>query len=481
MSWKEKVVNERELELLQLLGEQERKLEELGEEVRRLQNGLTSNADTSIRLQSDVAGVELLERLSLLEERIGLMRLDRQLRRVPNYLFRKAHSQDDKNVTVESLNADYVVICPVYPGGQRNYGGEFIEERVNHYCKVGKKVVVIEASKLNVSAMVEQKGGVGIVRCVPEMLPRFIRELAPGLLCCHQLEANVWSQIRSIEIPKIVWIHGFECRDWRELEFNFSKKELSSNIGKLEQLNEIRRNVMADVFKDQSILKIFVSYFMKSIGENFVGAEPKSYRIVHNLIDENKFKYHKKGAAERRRILWVRSFSQLNYANDIARDVILELNKAGELKDYEVSIYGDGAYFDECTAPLRKFNNVSINRGFLTKDELVAAHRKNGIMLTPTRWDSQGLTAGEAMGSGLVVASNRVAAIPEFMSDRVALLASAEGSKELAQKIVSLTRDAARFTDMSRKASIRAHRQCGKSNTINVELELMTDMLQRRA
>ena len=125
-------------------------------------------------------------------------------------------------------------------------------------------------------------------------------------------------------------------------------------------------------------------------------------------------------------------------------------------------------------APLRSLPTVSVERGFLRQDEIAALHAEHGVFLAPTRFDSQGVSTGEAMASGLVPVSTRIAAVPEFVRDReTGLLAAPEDPVDLADQIEMLYYDPELFRRLSAAAAAGARQQCGVEATIGREVELI--------
>ena len=173
------------------------------------------------------------------------------------------------------------------------------------------------------------------------------------------------------------------------------------------------------------------------------------------------------------KVLWVRSFAAKNYANDLAQRAILELSNRPIFTQLSFTIRGDGALFEEITRPLKQFDNISIEQQFLSVERLAALHKDHGVMLTPTRWDSQGLTLGEAMSSGLAVVSNSVAAIPEFVDEKTGMLSAAEDYVGLADSIEELALNPTLFQAISAAAAKRAQKQCGYDATLKAELRLL--------
>ena len=135
---------------------------------------------------------------------------------------------------------------------------------------------------------------------------------------------------------------------------------------------------------------------------------------------------------------------------------------------------GDGKLFDEVLEPIRGFNNVYIERRFLTHREIAAMHREYGIFLCPSRMDTQGVSRDEAMSSGLVPVTNSVGAIPEFVDETCAMLAPQEDAAGLAESIEKLYRSPELFSAMSAAAAARVRMQSSCVRTVERELALFT-------
>jgi glycosyltransferase involved in cell wall biosynthesis len=101
--------------------------------------------------------------------------------------------------------------------------------------------------------------------------------------------------------------------------------------------------------------------------------------------------------------------------------------------ELEFRLIGDGALFEETVAPLRDYPNITVERRFLTQNEIAALHKEYGIFLCPSRWDSQGVSRDEAMSSGLVPVTSSIAAIPEFVDEDCGVLAPAENAEGLSK------------------------------------------------
>ena len=67
--------------------------------------------------------------------------------------------------------------------------------------------------------------------------------------------------------------------------------------------------------------------------------------------------------------------------------------------------------------------------------------------------DAQGVSKDEAMSSGLVVISNAVTAIPEFIDEKSGLLSGGEDFKDMAESLQKLYMSEQLFTELSENSA----------------------------
>lgn len=201
----------------------------------------------------------------------------------------------------------------------------------------------------------------------------------------------------------------------------------------------------------------------------------KHYTVIHNPIDTDLFRYERKSADQRKKVLSIRPYASRVYANDLSVKAIQLLSEKPWFKDMEFRMIGDGPLFEETLAPLREFQNVYIEQRFLKQSEIAELHRQYGIFLCPSRMDSQGVSRDEAMSSGLVPITNAVAAIREFVDEKCGILANAEDAEGLASGIAMLHDNPEIFQAFSRAASERVGTQTSSRTIIEKELRTFTD------
>lgn len=102
------------------------------------------------------------------------------------------------------------------------------------------------------------------------------------------------------------------------------------------------------------------------------------YTIISNPIETTLFTHEEKDPSLRFNILNIRPYHSQKYANDITRDVIIKLSQKEYFQNLRFTLIGDGKQMDEIVNPLQEFDNVHIQKGFITREEIKKAHDKHG-------------------------------------------------------------------------------------------------------
>ncbi|RVT87301.1 glycosyltransferase [Rhodobacteraceae bacterium CCMM004] len=294
----------------------------------------------------------------------------------------------------------------------------------------------------------------------------------------HMIDPTMWKALKPwLDTVKVtIWVHGAEIQDWKRRAYEFPTMSETEVAGKKKRTGaymKLWREIFGSAHKN--LHTVFVSETLYREGTEDVGAAPKKphYSIIHNYVSPDLFDYAPKSAEQRTKILSVRPYSSITYANDLTVAAILELSKRPFFDELSFTLVGQGPLFDETTEPLRDFGNVTLDNRFVLQHEIAALHKRHGVLLVPTRMDSQGVSRDEAMSSGMVPVTSNVAAVPEFVDERCGFLAPAEDHLKLAEAIETLYRDPELFLKMSAAAAERVRRQSGFDQTIAREIALI--------
>ncbi len=413
---------------------------------------------------------------------ITAMRLDRQARSIVGRAIRPVRDGGLRE-RLSPSRAKVLVVCPAYPGGESAYGGQFVRARLLHYADLGVHVQVVVTDLPRPSqATSAVQDGITVHRVHRSELNATVRRLSPALIAVHHMEPSIWQGLKPLAgtLPMVVWVHGYEALDWRDREFNYTAEQLADQREALDAAAQARRTAVSEMFDAENLHVVFVSQYMRSLAERFAGRPARSGRVIPNVVDSSTFPYRARRAEERRNVLWARAFASPKYANDLARDAVLALAGTDEFAQMHLTVVGDGPLFEESTEPLSGFANVSIRRGYVGHDEMAGLFEQHGVMLVPTRWDSQGLTCLEAMSCGLVAVTNDVAAVPEFVPPETGILCPPEDPGALAEALLGLQRDPEDYLERSRLGAEAVRATCDVPHTVARECALITSLLPTR-
>jgi len=368
-----------------------------------------------------------------------------------------------------------IVISNNYPSYDEKYRNGFLHTRLKEYKEKG---LLVDMFIFRPGGQIEfsEYEGIKVVSGSETALHNILNEKIHSKIIVHFLDNEMWQVIKDHldDRELLVWIHGSEIQPWHRRLFNFSTED---EIKEAKVLSQERMNFWKPFLKDikSNIKLIFVSkYFAEEVMEDTeVDIQKESYEIIHNPVNTSTFNYVEKSPSQRFKILTIRPFASNKYANDLTVKAIVHLSKMSIFSDLQFLIVGDGRLFDETIEPLRKFNNVVIQQGFLSHDEISSLHKEYGIFITPTRMDSQGVSRDEAMSSGMVPITTNVTAIPEFVDNQCGMLVEGEDWEGMAKAVLTLVENPELFIRLSRSAAKRVRDQTGSNIVIQQEIDLI--------
>jgi glycosyltransferase involved in cell wall biosynthesis len=368
----------------------------------------------------------------------------------------------------------HLLIAKNYPSYDDLYKHAFVHRRAVEYAR--RLGVAVDVFRIGTEGLhFYEFDGIDVIHGQADHLRAILRSGSHESLLVHVLDERTWDVLQefSDRYRVYIWAHGSEIQSASRRECDHVDEATRTRAI---ALGDRRMAFWRNIFREAhpNLEFVFVSAWSAADAMADIGVElpPESYRVIHNFIDTELFAYQPKPAAQRTRILSIRPFSSNVYANDLSVAAILQLSTRPFFDELEIRIVGDGPLFEATVAPLRQFPNVIIEQTFLTQVQIAALHRDYGVFLVPSRMDSQGVSRDEAMSSGLVPVTNRVAAIPEFVDDACGLLVEPDDASGLAAAIERIYHDPALFEQLSAAAAARVRAQCGYEATIAREIAL---------
>jgi len=375
-------------------------------------------------------------------------------------------------------SASCLLITPHYPNYDDYYKNAFVHRRTVHYKRYGVSLDVFRANGQMPGGHYEFEN-VDVISGNEDDLAHVLRYGQHRVVLVHFLLPQIWETLKNYLATKkiIIWAHGGEIHPWHRRKC--LEQETSRQI--LIQESEARTAFWQEVFANlnPNLHFVFVSQCLAGevIADYNLQFEKEQYSVIHNVIDTSLFSYREKPAEQRKKILSIRPYKSVKYGNDLIVKTILELAKEPFFDQLSFHIIGDGPMFEDILAPLQGFANVLLEKRFLKQSQIAELHKTHGIYLTPSRVDSQGVSRDEAMSSGLVPVTNRVAAIPEFVDETCGMLADPEDAKGLAAAIKKLYERPDLFKKLSKNAAKRVRHQSSYEQTILKEIELIRQKL----
>jgi len=378
-----------------------------------------------------------------------------------------------KNVYVPRSEA--VILTNIYPSPNNLYANMFVHNRMLSYKREHRIYEVMPLYNIS-EPVFRVYDGINVSELSSNELSVYVGKGYFRVVGVHFLNEVMWKalkpHIKSIRL--LIWVHGFEIQPWWRRTFIEGNDDEKS----IQESNQ-RMALWHDVFNTLStgnIKLVFVSqYFANEVMEDYeVKLPTRHIAIIHNGIDTERFEYIPKNEEQRKYILSISSWSSAKYANDLSVQVVLALSKKTVFKNLRFHFIGNGQLFDELTEPIKHFTNVILDKRFMTHDEIKQLHKQYGIFLVPTRWDSQGVSRGEAMASGLVPITNSVSAIPEFCTHlEDSMLSPYEDWQGMADSILRLYNRPTLFTQLSKNAAQRIRIQLDNNKITEQELRLI--------
>lgn len=390
---------------------------------------------------------------------------------------------NNKDLTDE-INKDknVLVIVPNYPSYINLYVCAFAHSRNKEYVKNGLKIQVFSVNELTWYQTKYERDNVPVLQGTYQDLKKILSTHQYKVIVTHFVDEKLYPIFDGniYNNQKLIFIcHGPETV-YRYLVnktrpyFTAPFKEPIQN-----ELFDLKDYYVKKYAKKENVDWVFVSEWLKIKSEHDLNIQFKNSHVINNLIDEELFPYIERKAEDRKKILVIRKFDNIcQHSIDQVVLTILELSRREYFNDLEFDIYGDGNYYDELVEPIKKFSNIHFYKRFIPNEKLKDIYAKHGILLIPSRHDTQGVSMGEGASTGIVAVSSLVTCIPEFLDEKKNhTLSNEEDYIGLANIIERLYKNSEEFLNISKNMPL-LEKKFSKNHTVAKEVKLIQESLK---
>lgn len=388
-------------------------------------------------------------------------------------------NKNDSNEIEKYFKNNILLICPGYPSNNDKYCCSFIHSRVSEYKKhdINVDVAVVNDLYISKTEFYEFEDS-KICRTGYNQIRLLLLNKHYDKILIHFPVPKYYRILDAVNIKDtqvILFSHGVDTL------FNVYDKIGAPYFTNNFEIPQYYKNEIPD--RTEEIVRynqrpnfkfIFVSEWNRKYSEKLLSIKYNNYEVIPCFIDNQLFKYEKKDPELRKKVFVIRPQNNLKtYSIDTDVRVILELSHRECFKDMEFSIYGDGELHDLLLEPLRKFSNVHIYKKFLSHEEIAEMHKKHGIGLFASRFDTQAVSACEAAMSGNVVITSTGIGTVEYIDPSIGTYCDPENYKEYADLIEKLYNDPKLFSKMSKQMHDSVMKTCSYEYSLKKDIELI--------
>lgn len=365
---------------------------------------------------------------------------------------------------------------PGYPSLENKYNFGFIHTRVQAYIEAGMNVDVVACNEMPDNYIYEFEN-VKVNKLSFYSLRELLRKKKFKRILIHFFDekyANLLEATDTSETMLYFYLHGAETLywDWPKLASKYFEPPVEID-DELRKYFEEKDYFIKKYNNVKNAKWIFVTEWTRKRCEELLNIKFNNSDVVPCLIDTNLFSYEEKDPELRKKIFVLRKFDNINsYSLDNVAKIILALSKKDYFKDLQFDIYGDGSMHEKLLEPIKHFENVHIEKRFLTHEEIREVHQTHGIALFPTRFDSQAVSSCEAASSGCAVVTSNIPGVRQFIPEDLGVMCETEDIDSYVNVIEKMYFDKDYFLKVAKEESESVRSKFGYENTIKKDLSI---------
>ncbi len=352
-----------------------------------------------------------------------------------------------------------------YPSEAKPYAAAYVHVRVQQYLRRGHRVLVLCLSE---SSEYYQIDGVEVQKSPKLEIRGVLDSFGADVLAIHAPNFRMIAVLEGYQRPMVSWLHGHEAMfNLHAIAYAKNTSERLAKIVKVVPRN-LHQLYSLDTFIRRQSQIVFVSSWLRSRAQKFLPAARGRGVVVSNPIDTQKFTPAKEFIPAQKAVS-IRHFNSHVYGFDVAIDAFSALKAA------QLTLIGRGSLEEQFRRQIARTQaSVTIQNDYVPHREMPTLLRKFGLFIAPSRRESQGVTIGEAMASGLPVIASRAGGIPEFIEHgRSGILVPPDDSQALRDAVCQIVRSPALARQLGVAARERMKQQCAPQRITSLELSLL--------
>lgn len=345
------------------------------------------------------------------------------------------------------------IITSRYPKENQPYNHMFVHVRALYFQSQGVDVTILVPSKKH---FVYNYQGIEVVETNASTIVSMLSQY--DLLYLHLLNQyplinggfSIYNAIIKYKYRVVIYMHGSDVLTYPKYFFDFKWnvktliKVAYTNIWKRYFINRFVKYV----YKSKGLVMAPSVWMAKQI-EHLYKIPNYDITVVANGIDTDHF-CSSGGFDKRYKMLCIRPFNSVYPLEETIRFMTFLP------QEFSLDIYGKGDKFLELKKLIDELGlneRVNIYNKFFKRTELPHLFKEYGVFIAFSKIDTQGVSMCEGLASGMLVLSTDIAAIPEFIVNRVnGLLIQGQNYTCFAKEVVEVCSDYYKFNNITLKA-----------------------------
>lgn len=242
---------------------------------------------------------------------------------------------------------DILIVTPDYPSNHNLYLAAFAHSRNRVYAEKGLKIQVAALSSYRWYETSYEFEGIPVIMGHTSLLKKLLSKKQYKVVITHFVDVEYYQIFDGyVSDEQLIFIcHGPETifKILPNAVRPYFTAPLPENTGE----NPTKESYVKKYALKSNVHWVFVAEWLKNKSEEVLDVKFCNCSCIGNIIDETNFPYVQKKADDRKKILVLRKFDNIQqHSIDIVVRTILALSHKDYFGELEFDIYGDGNYYE---------------------------------------------------------------------------------------------------------------------------------------